>query len=72
MTEANPVKIPADPQNSLDNKQQITNLTSLYSYKVLYREVVGSLLYLSQITRPDIHFSVNLVSRYIEDSEEQH
>jgi hypothetical protein len=69
MSEANPVKIPADPQNSLDNKQQITNLTS----KVLYREVVRSLLYLSQITRTDItFFSKSSVSRYIGDLEEQY
>lgn len=68
MTDANPVQIPADPQHSLDDKKQITNLTS----KVPYREAVGSLLYLSQITRPDITFSVNLVSRYIEDPKEQH
>jgi len=68
MTESNPVKIQADPQHSLDNKEQITNLTS----KVPYREAVGSLLYLSQITRPNIHFSVNLVSRYIENPKEQH
>ena len=67
-TEANPVQIPADPQHSLDDKQQNTNLIS----KVPYREAVGSLLYLSQITRPDITFSVNLVSRYIEDPKEQH
>jgi len=66
MTEANPVQIPADPQHSLDDKQQNTNLTS----KVPYREAVGSLLYLSQITRPEITFSVNLVSRYIEDPKE--
>jgi len=68
MTEAKSVQIPADPQHSLDDKQKNTNLTS----KVLYREAVGSLLYFSQITRPDITFSVNLVSRYIEDPKEQH
>jgi len=40
MTEANLVQIPADPQHSLDDKQQNTYLTS----KVPYREAVGSLL----------------------------
>lgn len=59
MTEANPVQIPAGPRHSyFDGTKQITNLT----IKVPYCEVVRSLLYLSQITRPDITFSINLVS----------
>jgi hypothetical protein len=60
MGETNILHIPADPQHSLD-----PNLSeSLQAGEVPYREAVGSLLYLSQITRPDITFSVNLVSRY--------
>jgi len=62
MEEANVLHIPADPQHSLD-----PNLSgSLEAGEVPYRESVGSLLYLSQITRPDITFAVNLVSRYLE------
>ena len=54
--------IPADPQHSLD-----PNLSeSTQAGEVPYRESVGSLLYLSQITRPNITFAVNLVSRYLE------
>jgi len=68
MTEAKSVQIPAEPQHTLNDKQQNTNLTS----KVPYCEAVVSLLYLSQITRPDITFSVNLVSRYTKDPKEQH
>jgi hypothetical protein len=60
--EANALCIPADPQHSLD-----PNLSeSTQAGEVPYRESVGSLLYLSQITRPDITFAVNLVSRYLE------
>lgn len=62
MEEANVLHIPTDPQHSLD-----PNLSgSLEAGEVPYRESVGSLLYLSQITRPDITFAVNLVSRYLE------
>lgn len=68
MTEANPVEIPAGNRHSLDNKQQITNLTS----KVTYREAGGRLLYVSEITRSDITISVNLIGKYIEDTKERH
>lgn len=62
MEEANVLHIPTDPPLSLD-----PNLSeSLEAGEVPYRESVGSLLYLSQITRPDITFAVNLVSRYLE------
>lgn len=39
---------------------------------VPYREAVGSLLYVSQITRPDITFAVNLVSRYFKKPQKVH
>ncbi|KAL4104846.1 hypothetical protein QTP88_020122 [Uroleucon formosanum] len=62
MEKANVLHIPTDPQHSLDS-----NLSgSLEAGEVLFRESVGSFLYLSQITRPDIRFVENLFSRYPE------
>lgn len=37
-----------------------------------YREIVGSLLYLSTITRPDISFTVNYLSRYVNEPKISH
>jgi len=68
ITEANPVQIPAGLQHLLYGEKQISNQAS----KIPYREVVGSLLYLNQITKTDITFSVNLVCRYAEEQEEHH
>lgn len=51
MSDANEVKTPADPSEKLtypENKQEL---------KLPYRELVGSLLYLSIISRPDITYS---------------
>lgn len=40
--------------------------------KISYREAVGSLLYASQGTRPDISFAVNTVSRYMQNPGKGH
>lgn len=40
--------------------------------KVPYQEAVGSLLYLSQVTRPDIAYAVNVVSRFNNQPRECH
>lgn len=65
MMDANTVKTPADPSEKLtcptDNKQ-----------KLPYRELVGSLLYLSIISRPDITYAVGIVSRYLDNYDESH
>ncbi|XP_049381189.1 secreted RxLR effector protein 161-like [Solanum stenotomum] len=36
-----------------------------------YKKIVGSLMYLT-VTRPDIMYSVSLISRYLENSKETH
>lgn len=37
-----------------------------------YRQAIGSLLFLTMITRPDISFSVNVLSRYCENPGKEH
>jgi len=39
---------------------------------VPYRQLVGKLLYLAVLTRPDISFSVSLVSKFLESHSESH
>lgn len=65
MTECNPISTPSDtniklslsmcPQNEKE-RMEVLNIP--------YQEAVGSLLYLTQGTRPDIAFAVNDVSRF--------
>ncbi|KAL7294208.1 hypothetical protein TKK_0012227 [Trichogramma kaykai] len=68
MQDANPVEIPADPHSDfcvdMHTNQEIS--------KAPYHEAVGSLLYLSNGTRPDITIAVNRASRYLENTTKLH
>lgn len=59
MNNAKPVKIPLLKREG--------NETELKNKNYPYREVVGSLLYLSTKTRPDIAYGVNFCSRHVEN-----
>lgn len=61
----NAVTIPAHPNRELSPNGQFRD--ELEIPKSPYREVVGSSMYLSSSTRPDIIFAVNYVSRYLEN-----
>lgn len=69
MHAANPVTIPANPSQQLGSNNQ-QNRSEIVN--VPYREAVGSLLYLSNGTRPDLTYAVNKASRYLENPTKQH
>lgn len=60
MAECNAVGVPADPNQVLENFDESEEA------KFPYRQLVGSLMYLAVGTRPDISFSVGIVSRFLE------
>lgn len=70
MEDSKPVGTPSDTSVKL-TIQMVNNETSIAG-KVPYQEAVGSLLYLTQATRPDIAFAVNDVSRFNENHSMEH
>lgn len=61
MCDAQIVGIPADPYVTLERSLSDDEL-----HNIPYREAVGSLLFVSLVSRPDITYAVRLVSRYLE------
>jgi Reverse transcriptase (RNA-dependent DNA polymerase) len=70
MQDCKPVSTPSDTNQKLSIKD-VTPANEITG-TVPYQEAVGSLLYLSQSTRPDIAFSVNDVSRFNGQHAETH
>lgn len=66
MNTANPASTPADV-NVIITKNLDENVVNFP-----YREAIGSLLFLSTVSRPDISFSVNVLSRYVNNPGQQH
>lgn len=60
MDNSKPVKIP------IQQADQIKTILKNKNYP--YREIIGSILYLSTKTRPDISYGVNFCSRFLEDN----
>lgn len=67
MNDAKRVSVPADPHVVLYPVESIER-----DHNVPYREVVGSLMFLAIVTRPDIAYSVNLVSKFLNKHDKSH
>lgn len=70
MDEANCVSIPADPHQ--ETCTQVHPVDQEEITRAPYREAIGSLMYLSVSTRPDITYAVNRASRYMEKPSKIH
>ncbi|XP_017431882.1 secreted RxLR effector protein 161-like [Vigna angularis] len=66
MTERKHVKSPIVPRSKLNKNVDGTIVDNIY-----FKQIVGSLMYLTA-TRPDIMFSVSLISRYMSKPTELH
>ena len=65
MSDCNPVSTPLDPSIRLDKSMAPqTEEEVAYMQQIPYREAVGSLMYIAIATRPDIQFSVGILSRF--------
>ncbi len=73
MENCNPKSVPSDPHTHISaemspkTEQEIEDMK-----KIPYREAVGSLLYLTTTTRPDIAFAVGQVSQYCQNPGKGH
>lgn len=64
MAECNPISTPMDVNTKYS--RDMDDDGNKNKEKIPYREAIGSLLFAAQVTRPDIIFSVILLSRYCE------
>lgn len=68
------MSIPADPNVKLNAemcpKNRIEEIEHMKS--ISYLEAIGNLLYVSQISRPDISFAVNAISQFCNNPEKAH
>ncbi|XP_039315491.1 secreted RxLR effector protein 161-like [Solenopsis invicta] len=67
MADAKSVCVPADPNVVLYPVEDEDECVS-----VPYREAVGSLMFLAVVSRPDIAYAVNLVSKYLNKHSRAH
>jgi len=68
MIEAKSLSVPID----LHSINSLINSNNKECSKYPFREAIGSLMFLTQLTRPDIIFAVNFLSRYLSNFSEIH
>lgn len=66
LRDCNPTKLPIDPKEILQKNMGTEKINPM-----IYRSLVGSLLYLS-ISRPDICYVVSCISKYMQEPEQAH
>jgi hypothetical protein len=71
MDQSNPVSTPME-KGKLLGKETGKVLKEEDSRKGLYQEIVGSLLYLSVHTRPDLSYSLGVLSRFMQNPTDVH
>lgn len=64
MSDSNPASTPLDHNQVLSKNMHAKDSGPSEMANVPYQEAVGSILYLSQVTRPDIAHAVNTVSKF--------
>lgn len=73
MEECNPVNSPMEIGTKISKEMCSQNEDEKEEMsKIPYRQAIGSLLFLSMISRPDISFAVNVFSRYCESPGKAH
>lgn len=68
MQDANTVAVPAEPGIYLKSLEDMNSCDKSKPY----REAVGSLIFLATVSRPDIAYAVNQVSRFLNNWTEEH
>ena len=58
MQSVKPVSTPIECNINLMN-------TKKYNQSILYREIIGFLIFLASVSRPDIAYSINYLSRFL-------
>jgi len=71
MLDCNGVTTPSDPSVQLKRNLDIDGNPGPIA-DVSYRELIGSLMYLSIGTQPDISYAVNSLSKFLETSSNEH
>ena len=61
MTNCNPIKIPCE--KNIHDELRAHKDSPIFEDPTKYRELVGSLIYLQQVTRPDISFITNILGQ---------
>jgi hypothetical protein len=73
LSNAHSYKIPMTPSVTLSKRDAPSNASEAsHMHKVPYREAIGSLMYASVATCPDITFAVSTLSQFLENPGEMH